>query len=172
MKISRKGRTEWILRTVAVLLYLVLLSTWMLSGLSARFVTGGSAGDEARVAVFDITESSTMSHQFAVTMKPGNTDSNDIRIVVKNSSETAVSYTIAFELGGNLPLTVAPTENQTGETALSKEDGTLVWHTVSEMAGSERTYSFQLTWDEAQNSYQYAEGIESVTVVITAVQED
>jgi hypothetical protein len=164
-----------------VLLYLVLLSTWLLSGLSARFSTGATANDAARVAKFDVTESSTMSRNFAVTMKPGAV-SEDITVQVQNSSETAVRYTIAFELNGNLPLTVAPktaagssgntTENDAA-ASLSQESGKLIWKTKNaEMAGSKKEYTFQLQWPAGSNNYQYAEGIESVTVEITAVQED
>jgi hypothetical protein len=115
MRKTAEYHKNWILRLAAGLLYLVLLSTWLLSGLSARFITGATASDEARVAAFDVTESSTMNRQFAVTMKPGDSSSN-ITVRVKNSSETAVRYTITFELTGNLPLTVSNTTTITSDT--------------------------------------------------------
>jgi hypothetical protein len=131
------------------------------------------------VAAFDVTEGSTMSRNFAVTMKPGDS-SKDITVNVQNLSETAVSYTIAFELDGDLPLTVSHTDAEVSDTTKSneatellQEDGELIWHTkTAKMAGSLENYNFQLTWDKENNGYQYAEGIESVTVEITAVQED
>lgn len=164
-------KTNFIPRTAAVLLYLVLLSLWLLSGMSARFTTGANTDDEARTAMFNVTESSSMSHTFALVMKPGESSDNsdnNITVTVKNSSETAVSYTIAFELSGNLPLTVEPTAN----TLTQDKTGKLIWSGGPELAGDEKSYSFKLNWAGTENSYKYSEGIESITVVITAVQED
>jgi hypothetical protein len=168
MEMSMKYKPSWIPRVAAGLLYLVLLSTWLLSGISARFYTGATGEDSSRVAVFNVTESSSMKKSFAVVMKPGDTlKDKTIEVTVTNSSETAVSYTIAFLLDGNLPITVEPTS-----TGLKQDEGATTWHTTAALAGSETKYSFQLKWDKDKNSYQYAEGIESVTVEITAVQED
>jgi hypothetical protein len=166
MEMSTKYKPNWIPLVAAGLLYLVLLSTWMLFGLSARFYTGANEGDTARVAVFNV--SSSMQKSFAVVMKPGQTDGNRITVQVQNSSETAVSFTIAFLLDGNLPITVEPPTGLTADTG-----STTTWHTTATLTGSETSsYDFYLKWDSNKNSYQYAEGIESVTVEVTAVQED
>lgn len=152
---SKKYKTNRIPWAVTGLLCLALLSAWMIIGLSARFSIGATESDEARVAAFDVTESSTMSRNFTVTMEPG--ESRDITVRITNSSETTVSYTIAFELEGNLPLTVVAKDGDTS--------GTMA-------AASDKACTFQLKWDPDKNNYQYAEGIESITVEITAVQED
>jgi hypothetical protein len=170
MEKAKNYKTNRIPRIAAVMLYLVLLTTWLLSGLSAKFIAGDAASDEARVAAFDVTTGSTMSHNFAVTMQPGES-SEDITVSVKNSGETAVSYTIAFELDGNLPLTAVLVDD--GTAALSQESGKTIWHTkAAELAGSQKSYTFRLKWDASDNAYRYADGIESVTVALTAAQED
>jgi hypothetical protein len=197
----KKYKANWIPRAALVLLYLTMLSVWWLSGLSARFVTGAAVDDNARVALFHVTGSGTLSRSFAVVMKPGDSTDETITVSVQNSSETAVSYTIAFLLDGNLPITVttkktgttgtaqeagtavataetaepatADTEAQAGTDALTQETGgKLVWHTAAALEGEQTTYTFQLAWDETDNGYQFSEGIESITVEITAMQED
>lgn len=169
MKKTKKYRVNWILQTAMVLLCMVMISVWMLSGLYARYATTDSGGDHARVAAFCVTDSSTMSQSFTEVMKPEG-ESKKIEVSLQNKSETAVNYQIAFELEGNLPLLV---KSASTNSNLKQDGNSLVWNTVvSANKGSEDKYTFQLDWIENKKSYQYSEGIESVTVVIVAVQED
>ena len=52
MEQTKKYQKNWMLRAAAVLLCMVLISTWMLSGLMARYASGGSGNDSARTAAF------------------------------------------------------------------------------------------------------------------------
>ena len=58
-------KKNYMMRLAAVLLVLVLLSTCVISGTFAKYVTDGSASDEARVAQFGVVVSGAGNEMFA-----------------------------------------------------------------------------------------------------------
>lgn len=84
-----------LMRTVAVLLILVLVSTGMVTGRYARYTSSASGGDSARVARFSVTETVDFfseSETVCTSFIPG--EKKEITIVVDNDSEVAIAYTI------------------------------------------------------------------------------
>jgi hypothetical protein len=142
----------------------------MVSGLSARFTSGSSADDQARVAKFDVYANSTNSETFDFTdFKPGDTKENIIQVDLTNKSEVAVRYEFLFEMSGDIPLTLRAKEDLTQ----SSQDGSSCWSTTEPAnSNSEKTYKFDLIWPEDENSYAYNPGVASITVTVKAVQED
>lgn len=87
-----------------VLLCLVLISTYMTSGLYARYTAQGEMYDDARVAKFEVTEGYTkFSEELKLDIAPGET--YKAAVSVTNNSEVAINYVIDINnITGNLPL--------------------------------------------------------------------
>lgn len=83
-----------LIRIAAVLFCLVVVSTYLMSGLFARYVSNGNGGDSARVAGFNVVMSSSDVKSEVTALEPGT-----ITISLANQSEVAVSYTIRVDVG-------------------------------------------------------------------------
>ena len=94
----------FLMRTVAVLLMLVLLSSGIVSGRYARYTTRQNLEDSARVARFAVTEETNLfSERVPIQIIPGDVATNEI--AVANDSEVAIRYTITADNPfKNLPL--------------------------------------------------------------------
>jgi hypothetical protein len=166
-------RKNIMLRSAAAMLCLVLISGWAISGVLAKYVTGGSSGDSANVAAFSVTEGA--SETKSIDLLPGSGDAdkdkNGFHVSVTNNSEVAVKYTFTMELTGNLPLEIA-----TDDEALTKDsdsDENMTWSTnVAAGKNSTNNYTFYPVWDSSKNSYIYSGGVESIQVTVSAEQED
>lgn len=88
-----------LLRTVAALLVLVVLSTGMVAGRFARYTTTASSGDGAKVAKYHITVDSASDN--AVTLAPDVPASYSFSVT--SSSEVAVAYDLVITLPKKLP---------------------------------------------------------------------
>lgn len=95
-----------VFRIAALLVCLVLITTYLLSGAYSKFFSGASGGDSARVARFSPGFTSdkviTVNNQ-----TPGYND--EITFTVQNfsgdkKSETAMKYKIVLKTTGNIPL--------------------------------------------------------------------
>lgn len=85
-----------LMRIAAVLFCLVVVSTYLMAGLFARYTTNGSSGDSARVAGFHValtgvTDGVTYD---VTTLEPGK-----VTVTLDNQSEVAVSYKIRVFTG-------------------------------------------------------------------------
>jgi hypothetical protein len=166
-------RKNIMLRSAAAMLCLVLISGWAISGVLAKYVTGGSSGDSANVAAFSVTEGAFETK--SIDLLPGSgtqNDKNTFDITVTNNSEVAVKYTFTMELTGNLPLKIA-TANKEELTKGNDSDGNMTWSTnVAAGENSTNNYTFYPVWDSSKNSYIYSGGVESIQVTVSAEQED
>lgn len=96
-----------VFRVAALLLCLVLITTYLLSGAYSKFFSGASGGDSARVAHFSPNFTSAMVVDFK-NATPG--DATEINFTVQNFSgekipEVAMKYKILLKTTGNIPLT-------------------------------------------------------------------
>lgn len=91
---SRKLHTVF-LRIAAALLVLVMLSTALVAGRFARYISSVSVSDQARVALFDVE--SHLERQ----------SDGTYRLTVTNRSEVTVSYRVLVEMDPHLQATVA-----------------------------------------------------------------
>lgn len=81
---------EKLMFTAGILFCLVLISTSMLGGLYARYVTRASGGDSARVAKFDVVGTGSG----LVTVRVEDSETGQYTITVTNRSEVDVSYDV------------------------------------------------------------------------------
>lgn len=85
-----------LIRIAAVLFCLVVVSTYLMSGLFARYTAGGKGTDSARVAGFDVRLSGVTN---GVTYQVSALNPGEITITLDNQSEVAVSYKIRVDAG-------------------------------------------------------------------------
>ena len=182
-----------VMGTFATLLFLTLLSTWVVSNMYARYTTEASDGDGARVAayVFQLKEDSNSAVLNLTDMKkPGDTQNCIFTVTNKNGkmiSEVAQSYTIKLEVEGSMPITCEIREqNDTGqETAEpiceveNTEKSNKKENISSEIklaAGEEYTKTYKITasWPAEYNDEKYASasGTSVVRLTVDAQQLD
>ena len=114
---------------------LILLSTALMGGLYAKYLSNGSGGDDARVAMFDV--STTISGVDA-TFANMSADTNTYKITIQNNSEVAVHcdlvLTFNTDVSDYLVLTVDgkdPVFSDDGKTATFKDIASFAPNNVS-----------------------------------------
>lgn len=148
-----------LMRTVAVLLILVMMSTALAAGRFARYTSSASGSDTARVAKFSVTEEGTLLHAFTVSMGPGDAPETG-SVTVKNDSEVTIDYTIsASMLYGFLPLQFTV-------------DGASVPFTGTLASGDTATYKFKVSWPISENDSSYAGKVDCVNITLITAQKD
>lgn len=176
---------NWSLRIAGILFYLVVVSTWMLSGLFARYTSSDTGMDETRTAQFDIlSELSNLTENIAVEVEPGN--SMTYELTVENKSEVGVSLIPTFQSMGTLPLNIS--------ISLEDEEEVISWNVLenaeytidgkidennvlarSYKPGEQRTYSIIVAWDdtvEGNDSSKYAGNVSSIQLSLKVEQTD
>lgn len=95
-------KTPFVFYAGMVLLCLVLFSAHLTSGLYARYTSTSSAGDNARVAKFDVSSANTNTEDVDFNIKLDFFDpqmqTDYIEFVVSSSSEVTVSYDVILIL--------------------------------------------------------------------------
>lgn len=162
-----------VLRLAAVLLILVMLSTSMIAGRYARYVTTATFEDSARVARFNIVEefSEPLFTDVGARIQPGTTTLEGITI--KNYSEVAVDFVITVTSQyDNLPLSF---EMKDGETELDK---TVSANGVTTFIGrigpnqQEKAFKLFISWPIEENGIQYSGKVDVIRVSVNAIQVD
>lgn len=151
-----------LMRTVAVLLMLVLLSSGIVSGRYARYTTRQTMEDSARVARFSVTEESSLfSESVPVQIIPGGTATNDI--AVANDSEVAVRYTVTVDNPfKNFPLTFAILVNGQRHS---------LPFTADMAPGQHTTYTLETTWNGTADM-SYSGKVDLIEITLEAIQID
>ena len=159
-----------LMRTVAVLLMLVLVTSGMVSGRFARYVTTATYEDGARVAKFNIVEEGTFFTQMRANVAPGISTE---MISVKNYSEVAVEFTVTVDnVYHNIPLDF---EVKNGDTTLTKSenaDGTVSFTGNIGPGQQEQRFQLYLIWTPSADSINYIGRVDLIRVTLDAVQID
>lgn len=79
-----------------LLLVLVMFTTYMTSGLFARYTTSSTGNDSARVARFDVDVRGSVKDLDIFTSQ--NEDTGEYEIVITNHSEVVVRYDLAVDI--------------------------------------------------------------------------
>lgn len=163
-----------LMRTVAVLLMLVLISSGMVTGRYARYVTTASFEDSARVAKFYIMEQNQadLSVGFAFAkIAPGESASNTIQIV--NDSEVAVDYTIEIKnVTQNLPLAYSVTAEGAELTKNVVDDYTATFtDSMPATFNGTRTYTLNVGWGGDPDP-RYGGMVDYLQITLRAEQAD
>lgn len=147
------------LRTAAVLLILVMLSTSMVAGRYARYTTTAYGSDSARVARFSVTEEGSLFQTVPMKVRPGS--NIPAQVVVTNNSEVAVAYSIeVVNHYNNLPLTF---KLQDGEAAVD---------TANLAPGEVKTLKLLILWDEIKSDDKYIGMVDLIDLTIHVTQID
>lgn len=179
MKTKRRADPLYI--TLVVLIFLILVSGTLMGGLYARYVSRGGAGDSARVAKFDITESGQDFQQaFAIGLDPQVDNENaavtvaerEGAVVLTNQSEVAVRCTFSTESTENLPLLYSwacdgldaqvDNVNKTVSFALPPND-------------TAKTFDLTVKWDVSQEenrAFTYNRQVDGIILKIRCEQID
>lgn len=172
-----------VFRVAALLVCLVLITTYMLSGAYSKFFSGASGGDGARVARFSPKFTSdkiiTVNNQI-----PGYNDK--ISFTVQNTSddkvsEVAMKYKIVVKTTGNIPLkfTVSKSDGSqskvfdcdgiSGEQIYEYTDGSFVFG-----VGTKETkdYKLKIEWPSDRNNAQFSGMTDAVYLSVEFEQID
>lgn len=173
----RKGKQTpvWVLRATGILLGMVLVSTYLVCGLFARYTTSASGSDSARVAKFEISEQQfgslpNFSQVISAAVTPGIPYVTAAQVV--NSSEVAVEYEITVSnLTGNLPLEFIVFEDPAAPVV--SVDGSCVFS--DDMApGTDKTYTLQILCAPSTNQQALEDmgKVDQIVINLSATQID
>lgn len=165
-------RTPFMFYIGVGMLFLVMLSFNLTSGLYARYTSADTASDSARVAsfVFDVNRTSAVKFiDISDITTPG--DTKEYTFVVSNGTEgkcceVKQQYTVSVEVNGNLtPIS----------WTLSQNDGAAVASPVTDIltAGvvDSDTYTLTIVWPKEENDVRYANGMAMGEVILTVTSE-
>lgn len=167
----KQHASKWIWYLVAVLLFLTLLSTHLLSGLYARYTSVATGSDSARVAKFDVQVTGPEDIEIFY----GGTGEGPYDITVVNNSEVAVACNmdvVVSEINFGITVTLNGTPLSTSEAK------TLPFGKLGEIApGGTATYDMTFA---VQDWGQFTQAIEGTsrehevtfTMYIDVVQVD
>ena len=141
-----------------VIFSLVLLSSLMVIGINARFVSSDQANDEGRVAKLtlemDVTDENEVVKTMPYIMMPGSEEK--LVIVITSSSEVSVKGTISVTTANNLPLTI-----ENGNATFELNAG-----------GDAYTTIVTIIWDSNDNDVKYSGEVDVLQVNVTVEQVD
>ena len=178
----RSGQKEkWIIYTLAVLLCLVLASSWLLCNIYARYSSEASGSDSARVAKFEVTETGTLRSQIQDEFYPGFTKT--YAVSVTNKSEVTIEYVMNVKNKyKNLPLQFQMLDKN--GNAITSDSTATQDYDLSERAeipaedAQEHTYQLEISWpigtSEGENSQDpdYAGKVDVIEITLEAIQKD
>jgi len=157
------------IRLAAVLFCLTLFSTYLVTGLFARYTTSAQSSDRARVARFSIKGDGDLSKTITAELAPGGFQ--DVILKIQNDSEVAVEYTVEVtNETKNLPLCLSQ-KKEDGSFSDSVEDS--ITFTDQQIPGSHiDSYTLRVYWPKGDNDLALMGMVDYITVKVTAVQID
>ncbi len=173
------------MRMAAILLCLVLGSSYLVAGMFAKYTTSDSGANSARTAKFNFyVKDGTDSHivDLSGINKPG--DSKTYSFSVNSASEVSVTYDITLEVNGSMPLTASvnkaatPSVTVLSVTVPGDDDGDSVTKsgagTFTPNAASADSYELTVNWPSDQNDLAYASAGSAAVVrlIVTGKQVD
>lgn len=179
---KKKNSSPVVLRLAAVLMILVLMTTGIVSGRYARYVTTASNSDSARVAafVFEVMEQGGQDWQLNLDslQKPG--DQQSFSFAVTNTlgegkvSEVSIGYTVSVKAEGSIPVTITVKEAEEQKLTLDCTGNvSSSFHGVAFEAADAKTHNYILTveWPEEKNGIEYAEGKRVLVLTVSVKGE-
>ena len=161
----------FVMRLAAILLSLVMLTSGMVSGRYARYVTSAAGSDSARVAKFTVTQEilqggTDLTQTIPIPeIKPGETVTIDVE--VEHNSEVAVRSTVeAKSLYHNLPLTICVQEKGT------QNSGSSQFSAVYGPGTFTKEYEAAITWARGSDDLVYIGMVDLITITVTSEQVD
>ena len=151
-----------------ILLCAMLITSYMMGGLYARYTTSASGGDSAHVARFAFSDN--FSDQYtdfttaASAMYPGSEMS--LNLVLKNNSEVALRYVITLRnMTENLPLYVGDVKLAAAKNPTVLQSGTIA-------PGSEGTFTLTISWPATENGLSLIDRMDVLRMTVQVEQVD
>lgn len=153
-----------LMRVIAVLLMLVMLSTAAVTGRFARYISSSTGSDSARVAKFDVD----------YTLTPVEGKTGEFTLQVTNKSEVAVEYSVSVTFKNDL----APT-NMEAKIKLSEDNikvgiyddtNTFTFGEIGKLAPGETGTAYPLTFT-VEDHKLITDGAENTNTPETATKE-
>lgn len=170
---SRRPRTGNLpIRVAAVLFCLTLLSTYLVTGLFARYAVTAQSSEQARVAAFSITgaEALDQTKTIKATVSPGET--TEVKLIINNNSEVAVEYEIeVINDTENLPLSL---ELKEGNTSLATATGKdkITFKDQKAPGNHKDEYNLKIKWEAGMGDVARMGMVDYIAVTVTATQID
>ncbi len=143
-----------------VLFCLTVISSYLTTGLYAKYAVRSYNEDSATVAYFRVTESRRrFSEELVLSLSPG---IHETAIEVTNGSDVAIKYTITIEnLTNNIPLLF---EVEGGDGTLDKHAETFFME-----ADTVQTYTLKIIWPQ-EGSLDYMGMVDLIKITLRAEQ--
>lgn len=177
---GRKVNTELPKKTASrrppVFVYLgyLLVATMLVTGVTfAGYVSTSSGGDEARVAKFEVTDTSDLlTASLNVSISPG--EEKIVPLEVENKSEVAIDYTINIDnVYNNLPLEFYFKDGAGNALSAQGSDGSTGYEFTGVLnAGENGNFDLVIVWPEANDSTAYVDKVDIIDAYVSAVQKD
>lgn len=147
-------KTAYIFRIALILICAILVSTYFIASLYAKYTSKGDTDDKAEVSSFNVEVSGTLTETIILPpLKPGDSFTRAIEIV--SDSEVGVRYTISVTTTGNLPLTLNWTEI-TGIIAPNNDTPV--------------SYTLTAEWAESLKDYTLSGRVDTINVTVVCEQ--
>ena len=145
--------------TFFVLLFLVLISTWKMTGLVAKFASTDTSNDDVQTAKFiNINSDVSIGEDIIVKFNPTKSVGEKRTFVIKNTGEVDITCTFESSSYDVLPLTVSFDKNN-----------------FNMKPGEQVTVVVTIAWDTSvagYNDYKYNNLTDLVKIKLTCTQID
>lgn len=168
---------SWMMRLVAVLICILLVSFHLMTGLYAKYSSTATGSDSARVAKFQVVVTGDAANiSVACTQMPGNEAAYEI--TVENASEVAVKYDVIVTLSAAVPGVTLTLDGIPGAQIDSDPKRlkfeNLGQFTPNDSTVKEHTLTFQVNWNlfTAEQTGSTAEENFTFSITVHAEQVD
>ena len=159
----------FVMRLAAVLLSLVMLTTGMVSGRYARYVTSATGSDSARVAKFTVTQQSITRGE-----TEDLTQTIPMPLILPGESHT-VNIAIAHDAVNNI-IEVSSTNNLPLQFSVSdRSSRQVLGNPASEYFAPgihTKEYTVTISWPDTTNAQAYIGMVDLLTIKVTTQQVD
>ena len=142
-----------VLRTAAVLMILLMLSTRIVVGRYARYTSSATGHAEARVAAFDVSVAENLDQLVAIPIEPGMTAKKNFTVTNRGEVAVALRFQVSSQYN-NLPLEI--------QNLLS----------AVVAPGETKSVPLEITWPDSDRSDQYIGMVDLLHISIQVEQVD
>ena len=167
-----------VMQLAAVLLILVLLTTCLVTGRFARYVSSDSQTDSARIAAYVFRVEDNQKHFLDISsiQKPGDVIIYKFTVTNKSGSvisEVSEEFYMSMELRGSLPLNVSVVCGDEKLALEANEAVTGATHVYQAAVETNRVYTMTVSWPGEENDISYSwAGLSQLALNIHAQQID
>ena len=181
---KRKMEINKSLYHIGILLFIaVVISTYFVMGIYAKYTSKSTSSEEARVAAYIFNVSEKTGNYFIDLeniKKPGDFATYEFTITNDNGStisEVTQEYFISISQKGTIPLTTKLTRVSDSQDVINLSNMIDEGNTSGIIKASESktiTYILTVTWDSAYNSYLYGQdgNFSKIEIEIKSEQKD